>query len=303
MAASGRVLGTCVGSGGATMQLLWTAGGALSVGEFDALARAGGFASGGREGGERALDGDVRGASLSREQPGGPLRSDVYFLSAGQRYGLLTIVYGREATFHEDERVAGWLETIEGAAPWGAPVRPTLRARCPDGFQASESGSSDAALLCLAGVGTEAFTVVRLSQSEGGFGADQDRVRLAGDLAARIARNPQRPARMLEPPGPFTRARNVDAIRARFESDERIVLGRSVLWARTPRSGNVVALYMGPDDPRAHASVFVTLRGVWASRVPFRAATGGAAMVTLAGLILGVLLSRPRSPTPSSPVA
>ena len=112
----------------AKLHLVWTATGALDDARLDFVARANGYTGG--AGIERVQDTGVEGAALAWERTGGALKSDVYFLSAGQRHGLLSVVFGPDSSWSTDDTVAPWLETVQGTAPWGAPVSPTLRASC-----------------------------------------------------------------------------------------------------------------------------------------------------------------------------
>jgi hypothetical protein len=274
---------------GARLHLVWTSTGALDDAALEALGRAAGLGTALRP--EPTREDGIEGAHATVEREGDKLKSDVYFLSAGQRYGLLTIVYGPAAQFVEEPQVVPWLETIEGGAPWGAPVTPTLSARCPEGFTALPSGAAGMLLRCMRGVGTAAFTVIQLTQGEGGFGSERDRETLARDVTRRVA-GARTNARVIEDPRPFTQARNLDALRARIETDERLTLSTRVAWARTPSSGNVVALYVGPDVSAGEAALRAFVRPVRASRVPGMALWGLAFVVFSAAVAVGLVRSR-----------
>lgn len=275
----------------ARLHLVWTSSGVLDDAALQAVGRAAGFNGALRP--EPTREGGIEGAHATVEREGDKLKSDVYFLSAGQRYGLLTIVYGPAAQFVEDAQVVPWLETIEGGAPWGAPVTPTLSARCPEGFTALPSSTAGTLLRCMRGVGTAAFTVIQLTQGEGGFGSERDRETLARDVTRRVAGSRSN-ARVIEDPRPFTQARNLDALRARIETDERLTLSTRVAWARTPSSGNVVALYVGPDVSAGEAALQAFVRPVRASRVPGIVLWGVAFTAFALALAVGVVRSRRR---------
>jgi hypothetical protein len=272
------------GLDGALIQLAWSPDATIADGALVTAARAQGFT-----GATLAPAREADGAALTREHTGESLKSDVYFLSAGQRYGLLSIVYGPAATFVREDTVAAWMQTVEGTAPWGAPVTPELRARCPEGFTTLRAEGPGLVLRCMRGVGTRAFTVIQLMQSNGGFGSEQDRARLAGDIAQRVASGGGGAARVLVQPTPFTRARNVDAMRASFQTDERLTLDSRVAWSRTARSGNVVALYTGPDVDRGLEATTAVLGAVHASRVSMGALYGVSGSLLVLGVALGAL--------------
>jgi hypothetical protein len=139
------------------------------------------------------------------------------------------------------------------------------------------------------GVGTRAFTVLQLMQSNGGFGSEQDRARLAGDIAQRVASGSGGAARVLVQPTPFTRARNVDAMRASFQTDERLTLDSRVAWSRTAHSGNVVAVYVGPDVDRGLEATTAVLGAVHATRVSMGALYGVSGALLVLGVALGAL--------------
>jgi len=281
------------------MELLWVPGGELSDGALLRAARAAGWSSVSDLAIDRAGEPGHQGASVSREHAGAPMKSDVYFLSAGQRYGLLSIVYGPAATFVAEDSVAAWMETVRGTAPWGAPVSPELAASCPAQFTTIRAAGRGLVLRCIRDVGTSAFTVLQLTQSEGGFGSEQDRARLAGDIAQRVASSSGARARVLIEPTPFTRARNVDAMHARFETDERVTLYSKVAWMRASSSGNVIALYAGADTDEGLGAARGLLSNVRASRVSDGMLAGIAAVMVLAGGVAGALSSR-RKPAPAA---
>ncbi len=273
----------------ARLHLVWTSTGALDDAALQAAGRA--AVPGATLRPTPTREDGIEGAHATIEREGDKLKSDVYFLSAGQRYGLLTIVYGPAAQFVQDPAVVPWLETIGGGAPWGAPVTPTLSARCPEGFTALPSSTAGTLLRCMRGVGTAAFTVIQLTQGEGGFGSERDRETLARDVTRRVAGS-RTSARVIEDPRPFTQARNIDALRARIETDERLTLSTRVAWARTPSSGNVVALYVGPDVSAGEAALRAFVLPVRASRVPGMALWGLAFTVFAVLTAVGVVRSR-----------
>ncbi len=184
----------------------------------------------------------------TRDSEGPKLLADVYFLSAGRRYGMLSIVHGPEARFTNDEQIAPWLETIQGTAPWGSPQELDMHAVCPAGFQTMPATGARMVVRCMSAPGTKQFVVLQLLWSEGGFGNEQDRARLAGDIAQRVASSGGGTARVIEQPTPYTRARNVDAMRGRFETDEKVTLTDASQWSRTSTSGNLGVWYRGPFD-------------------------------------------------------
>ncbi len=207
----------------------------------------------------------------STDSEGPKLLADVYFLSAGRRYGLLSIVHGPEARLTQDDQLAPWLETIEGTAPWGSPQESDLRASCPAGFQTMPNSMPRMVVRCLNAMGTTRFTVLQLLWSEGGFGSAEDRTRLAGDIAQRVASSSGSAARVLEQPTVYTRARNVDAMRAKFETDEKLTLTAIDQWTRTPTSGNLALRYRGPSDPARIAAAERLLQSMSYTRVGFSA--------------------------------
>lgn len=250
----------------ARIELRWSTSGAPSESALATVARSRGFGSASEFRAVRERTAGLEGAAMVREHQGAALKTDVYFLSAGQRYGLLSIAYGPSATFVRQDTVAAWMETVQGTAPWGAPVSPTLRARCPDGFTTLRTSTPGLVIRCMKNVGTNALTVLQLIQSNGGFGSEEDRARLAADMAQRVASSSAR-ARMLLEPTPFTLARNVDAMRASFETEERLTLETRVGWLRTRSSGNVFVLYVGPDNDEGPAAAAAMIRSVNASRI------------------------------------
>ncbi len=298
----GRSVMTCgtaeEGLQDAKLHLVWTPSGELDDASLAAVARESGFDAPPRP--DRLRAPGLEGASVTREHTGEALRSDVYFLSAGQGHGMLSIVYGPQSELARDPAMASWLETVEGTAPWGAPVNPTLRARCPQGFDALRSDAPGAVVRCMKGVGTRAFTVLQLTQGAGGFGTEGDRATLARDVARRVAGGPGGNARVLEEPSPFTAARNVDAIRARFETDERMTLDDRVAWGRAPGSGNLIALYVGPDTARGEAATRAFITPVRASRVSGALLRAAALGLLVAGVAAGALAAR-RTVRTSSP--
>jgi hypothetical protein len=290
-----RLLRACVsraeGMDGARIELLWSPTGALDDGQLSDAAKRAGFATGQ----ELRAQHDADGAAMVREHQGVALKSDVYFLSAGQRYGLLSIVYGPAATFINEDTVAGWMETVEGTATWGAPVNPELRARCPEGFSTLRASGPGLIVRCMRHVGTSAFTVLQLLQSNGGFGSEADRARLAGDIAQRVASGGGGRARVLVQPTPFTRARNVDAMRASFETDERLTLNTRVAWVRGAQSGNVIAHYVGPDNDEGPTAASAMVRSIHGTRVTNGAVLGASAALLALGVALGALLGRAKA--------
>ncbi len=295
-----KLLRACVSSAegmdGARIELLFSGDGALVDGAVTAAAKRAGFATAQELRVQRESSAGVETAFSLREHQGDALKSDVYFLSAGQRYGLLSIVYGPAARFVQEDTVAGWMETVEGTAPWGAPVTPELRARCPQGFTAITASGPGLVLRCMRHVGTSAFTVLQLIQSNGGFGSEEDRARLAGDIAQRVASGGGGAARVLVQPTPFTRARNVDAMRASFATDERTTLDTRVAWMRATDSGNVLAHYVGPDNDDGPAAAVTLLRSVHATRVSTAtlAAVSAVLFVLCAGLGVALGRSKPK---------
>ena len=98
--------------------------------------------------------------------------------------------------------------------------------------------------------------------------------------------------RTLAEPQPFTAARNVDAMRARYETDERVTVNTRVAWARTPVSGNVSVLYVGPDSEEATAATMAFIRGVHASRVSASVLWSLGGLCLVAGVAAGMRASR-----------
>lgn len=287
------------GMDGARIELLWTRDGALDGALLTAAARRAGHSSEQELRAQMDSHDGVESAAVTRERQGANIKSDVYFLSAGPRYGLLSIVYGPEATFVREDTVAAWMDTVQGTAPWGAPAGGDLRADCPAGFTALPIAQPGVVLRCIAHVGTSAFTLLQLTQSSGGFGSEGDRARLATDIAQRVASAGGGHARVLVQPTPFTRARNVDAMRASFETDERLTLDSRVALVRAASSGNVIAHYSGPDNEAGPAAAAQLVSSVKGSRV-----SGGALLaVSLAllalGAIVGALLARDKRATVS----
>lgn len=293
--ASARLVCTSNAEGleGARIELLWASGGTISDEALVAAARGAGWSSEGLRV-DRSSQAGLEGGALAREHPGAAMKSDVYFLSAGQRYGLLSIVYGPSSTFVREDTVAAWMETVRGTAPWGAPVTPELSATCPEGFTALRATSPSLVIRCMRNVGTPAFTVLQLTQSNGGFGSEQDRARLAGDIAQRVASSGGGRARVLVEPTPFTRARNVDAMRASFETEERVTLNSKIAWVRTAQSGNLVALYAGPDTDELANAARGLLTNVRGARVTNGMLAGISVVMVLAGAIAGALSGRKR---------
>ncbi|MDP3277036.1 MAG: hypothetical protein Q8Q09_17725 [Deltaproteobacteria bacterium] len=227
----------------------WSLSGAPSEATLRQWAIAQGFAA------DRSVASEVFAGSRARwsmtaELTDGNLVADVYFLSAGRRYGLLSVVHGPRAAIIQPPVMAAWLETIEGATPWGAPESPDLRARCPSDFSVLANGAARTVVRCMTASGTRAFAMLQLIQAEGGFGSTEDRQRMAGDIARRVAASGSGgQARVLVQPTPFTAARNVDAMWSRFETDEPLTLARRVEWFAPATSGNLSFIYQGVDDP------------------------------------------------------
>lgn len=289
-----RCEATAEGFDRAKIELRWSHDGALSDRSLSTLTREAGLDLASAPAPQReSLDG-VESHARVFEHAGPSMKTDVYFLSAGQRYGMLSIVYGPASSFVEDDRVAAWLETIEGAAPWGAPVSPQLVARCPEGFSTLPASGEAMVVRCMRNVGTSAFTVLQLTQSDGGFGSDADRARLAGDIAQRVASGAGGRARVLIEPTPFTRARNVDAIRARFETDERVTLNTRVAWMRGATSGNVLAVYAGPDADEGPAAARAMLANVRARTVSSATWWVTCALSVVSGAASGAAVGRRR---------
>lgn len=292
----GKLLVACTsraeGMDNARIELRWSDTGALSPPGMEILARSKGFSSPQELRAQREEAAGLEGAAMVREHQGVALKSDVYFLSAGQRYGMLSIVYGPTATFIQEDTVAAWMETVQGTATWGAPVSPDLHASCPQGFTTLRAVTPGLVVRCMKNVGSTAFTVLQMIQSNGGFGSEEDRARLAGDIAQRVASGGGGRARVLVQPTPFTRARNVDAMRASFETEEHLTLNTRVSWLRTGDSGNVFAQYVGPDNDEGPAAAASMIRAVKASRV--NSLTLAMVSVALAALcsVIGALLGR-----------
>lgn len=300
----GKLLIACTsraeGMDNARIELRWSDSGALSESALATVARAKGFSSPQELRAQREETVGLEGAAMVREHQGVALKSDVYFLSAGQRYGMLSIVYGPTATFVQEDTVAAWMETVQGTAPWGAPVSPELRASCPEGFTTLRASTPGLVVRCMKHVGTTAFTVLQMIQSNGGFGSEEDRARLAGDIAQRVASGGGGRARVLVQPTPFTRARNVDAMRASFETEERLTLDSRVSWLRTSGSGNVFAQYVGPDNDEGPAAAAAMIRSVKASRTSTASLVIVGAVLAMASTAVGALVGRRSSGKPVS---
>lgn len=280
------------GMDGARIELLWTHDGALDAALLTAAARRAGHTSEQELRVQTDSQNGTESAAVTRERPGANIKSDVYFLSAGPRYGLLSIVYGPAASFVREDTVAAWMDTVQGTAPWGAPAAGELRADCPAGFQALPIAQPGVVLRCIAHVGTSAFTMLQLTQSSGGFGSETDRTRLATDIAQRVASAGGGRARVLVQPTPFTRARNVDAMRASFETDEHLTIDARVALVRAAGSGNVIAHYAGPDNDAGPAAAAQLVSSVKASRVSSAVLGAVSAALLALGALVGALLAR-----------
>lgn len=231
---------------------------------------------------------------VTEESEGPKLLADVYFLSAGRRYGMLSIVHGPDSTFSTDAVLAPWLETIEGTAPWGSPQESDLHAQCPAGFQTMANSAPRMVVRCITSPGTTQFTLLQLLWSEGGFGSEADRARLAGDIAQRVASAGGGNARVLEQPTSYTRARNVDAMRAKFETDEKLTLTRANQWTRSISSGNLGVWYRGPMDPVKISQAEGLLTGMSYRRIPRLAFASIFALGVIAAMLVAEYARRKR---------
>jgi hypothetical protein len=233
------------------------------------------------------------------------LQADVYLIAAGRRFGVLDVVHTPGSPFAIDRVVADWMNTIQGVSPWGAPDAGELHANCPTGFQTRPAEAPRTVARCIAGVGTDAFTMISLTWDEGGLGDDSDRQRLATQFAQRIASTQGAAARVIDGPIPFTLARNVDSIRTRVATAERMPVVTRVLAATAPSgSQRVLGIGSSPDDSEAVTALSSLFQSSGALREPSWLNDHRAWAISIAAMILGAavtvsLLRRVRnSPSP-----
>jgi hypothetical protein len=225
-----------------------------------------------------------------------PLNADVYLVAAGHRFGLLNIVHTPDAPFADPQRTADWMNAIEGVSPWGAPDAGPLRARCPEGFETRAAEGPRAVVRCIYGLGSSRFTLLSFAWDQGGMGSESERAQVASAIATRVA-GAGGTARVIDGPVPFTLARNVDAIRTRVETGERVPVSMQIN-AATAVHGSHHVLGLGIAEPDVEtvpvmSSMFVASG---ATRPPpwltIRRAWGLAAVAVVLGAMASVALAR-----------
>ncbi len=269
----------------------------------DALAMMGVRAAG-SEIEEGSTSGQFGRLTLRRDVAERAMTAEVYLVSGGRRFALLSIVHGPAADFSAPATTARWMEGIGGAAPWGAPNDTPFTASCPDGFRTMPTTAPRAIVRCTRGYGTSAFTAISMSWDEGGFGREEDRVRVASALAERVGQHPGGMGRVSSPPVPFVLARNVDAMHTRVETGETVSIAREVTLSWFARGNErLFAVTDGEPDPRYLAFAEDTLRSALADRsgspLARRStrtlATGLGAIVVASGLLGAVLFGGRRT--------
>lgn len=272
--------------------------GAFAAGELAPITAPGQEATDDEPGIAQGTTGRSRTRDLSAELP---LRAQVYFLSAGRRFGLLSVVHTPGEAFAEPATTARWMETIRGTAPWGAPNAGELQASCPEGFTTLPNGTGARTIVrCMRGAGTSRFVTLSLTWDEGGFGNDEDRTRVATAIAERVAHAQGAQARVEVAPEPFTLARNVDAIRTQVSTGENVhPTVRVVAAGSVEGTPEVLALGIGEPSAPVTEAMGQLLRSSGAVNKPARlsrpvdAALAGVALLAL-GALLGFAVSSRR---------
>ena len=178
-----------------------------------------------------SADGRLSVASRSVDVAQSPLNAEVYLVAAGHRFGLLNIVHTPDAPFAQPAATAAWMNTIQGASPWGAPDTGEMHASCPAGFETRPPEGARSVVRCIDGLGTSHFTLISLSWDQGGLGSETERAQVASAIASRVAQSQGGEARVIEGPLPFTLAHNVDALRTSVETGEHVPVSVRVVAA------------------------------------------------------------------------
>lgn len=226
-----------------------------------------------------------------------PLDADVYLVAAGHRFGLLNIVHTPGSPFSQPAVAAAWMNTIQGASPWGAPDSGELRAHCPDGFETRPAQGPRSVVRCIAGLASSRFTLISLTWDEGGLGSDAERAQVATALASRVAQAQGTEARVVDGPTPFTLARNIDALRTRVSTGEHVPVSvRLVAAAAIHGSQHVLGIGVSEMDEETVPVLSDLFTASGATRPPSwldaRNAWILAAVAVALGAIASALLAR-----------